>query len=102
MNNLRPVALTSVIIKGLEAFVKTRLCNYISTAFDKFQFAYSKNRSVEDAVLTLLHELYSHLDISNTYARTLFIDFSSAFNTIQPHVMIEKLMNLNVNSNIIK
>lgn len=102
MNDLRPVALTSVIMKGLEAFVKSLLSNFISSDFDQFQFAYTKNRSVEDAVITLFHELYSHLDISNTYARILFIDFSSAFNTIQPHIMLQKLGKMNVNSNLIK
>ena len=30
----------------------------------------------------------------------LFIDFSSAFNTIQPHLLIPKLIDMGVNSNI--
>ena len=29
------------------------------------------------------------------------MDFSSAFNTIQPHIMMQKLISLNVNSNLI-
>ena len=32
----------------------------------------------------------------SNYARILFIDFSSAFNTIQRHVMIDKLQKLDV------
>ena len=44
-----------------------------------------------------------HLDTtrSNTYARILFIDFSSAFNTIQPHILLNKLLSMNVNSRLI-
>ena len=32
----------------------------------------------------------------------LFIDFSSAFNTIKPHIMMRKLYDMNVNCNLIK
>ena len=31
----------------------------------------------------------------------LFVDFSSAFNTIQPHLMVNKLNDMNVNPNLI-
>ena len=31
------------------------------------------------------------------YVRTLFVDFSSAFNLIQPHVLSGKLRGMNVN-----
>ena len=43
----------------------------------------------------------NHLETPRTYARTLFINFSSAFNTIQTHLMAEKLIVLNVNPNLI-
>ena len=33
----------------------------------------------------------------NTHVRILFIDFSSAFNPIQPHILLQKLVALNVN-----
>ena len=36
-----------------------------------------------------------------TYARILFIDFSSAFSTIQPHVLIEKLLGMGANPTLI-
>ncbi len=37
-----------------------------------------------DAINTLMHLVLNHLDDYDAYARLLFIDFSSAFNTIQP------------------
>ncbi len=37
-----------------------------------------------------------HLDYSGTYARILFVDFSSAFNTIIPALLQNKLSQLNV------
>ena len=45
--------------------------------------------------------ILKHLEKNRNYARVLFIDFSSAFNTIQPHVMVQKLKDLNVRNDII-
>ena len=55
---------------------------------------------VDDAIITLLHNIYSHIDTCKTYARSLLIDFSSAFNTIRPQVLLHKLQNLNVNPHL--
>ena len=46
--------------------------------------------------------MYEHLDRQKTYARILFVDFSSAFNTIQPHLMVKKLLAMSVNPALIK
>ncbi|KAK3533985.1 hypothetical protein QTP70_035008, partial [Hemibagrus guttatus] len=51
---------------------------------DSLQFAYRANRSVDDAVNMGLHYILQHLDKPGTYARILFVDFSSTFNTIIP------------------
>ena len=47
----------------------------------------------------LLHNAYSHLD-KPSLCRILFLDFSSAFNTINPDVLSESLKSMNTNSNI--
>ncbi len=59
---------------------------------DPMQFAYRPERGVEDATVTLLHLLIRHLEGKGSHARVLFVDFSSAFNTIQPHVLIGRLL----------
>jgi hypothetical protein len=51
---------------------------------DPLQFAYCPNRSTDDAIYIALHTALSHLDKRNAYVRMLFIDYSSAFNTIVP------------------
>ncbi len=58
---------------------------------DQHQHAYKYNRSTEDAVTTVLCTTQTHPDDPNNYARILFIDYSSAFNTIIPRKMIPKL-----------
>ncbi len=100
-NDFRPVALTCVIFKCFESIVKNILCRDVIEYCDPRQFAYSAGRSVQDAVLTMNHEITSHLETLNSYIRILYVDFSSAFNTIQPHLLIDKLLNMNVNSNLI-
>ncbi|KAI3374370.1 hypothetical protein L3Q82_006199 [Scortum barcoo] len=73
MNDYRPVALTSTIMKCFE-------------------------RSTEDAIALTLHTALSHLDQRDTYVRMLFIDYSSAFNTIVPSKLVTKLRDLGLNS----
>ncbi|KAI3363482.1 hypothetical protein L3Q82_012093 [Scortum barcoo] len=52
-----------------------------------------ENRSTEDAVSIALHTALTHLQLPNTYVRMLFVDFSSAFNTVIPDKLILKLHN---------
>ena len=63
---------------------------------DPPQFAYRPNRSTDDAI-TIVHTALSHLDKRNTYVRMLFIDYSSAFNTIVPSKLIIELGALGLN-----
>ena len=100
-NDLRPVALTPIIMKCFERVILHHLLPAVQHLEDPLQFAYKRNRSVEDAVLTLLQNIHEHLDKGSSYVRALMVDFSSAFNTIQPHLMIQKLCYMGVNGNII-
>ncbi|KAK9517302.1 hypothetical protein VZT92_025185 [Zoarces viviparus] len=43
-----------------------------------------------------LHFVLQHLDSSGTYGRILFVDFSSAFDTIIPSLLQDKLSQLHV------
>ncbi|XP_061584243.1 odorant receptor 131-2-like [Cololabis saira] len=81
LNDYRPVALTSVVMKSFERLL-----------------AYRANRSLDDAVNIGLHHILGHLDTPGTYARILFVDFSSAFNTIAPEIRHQKLTQLAFNS----
>uniref|UniRef100_A0A1A8BSL2 Reverse transcriptase domain-containing protein n=1 Tax=Nothobranchius kadleci TaxID=1051664 RepID=A0A1A8BSL2_NOTKA len=54
---------------------------------------YRKGRSV-DAKTFILDMVHRHLEIPNSSARLLFVDFSSAFNTLQPHILAGKLASL--------
>jgi hypothetical protein len=66
----------------------------IPETLDPIQSAYRHNRCTDDAISIALNTAFSHLDKWNTYMRMLFIDYSSAFNTIVPSKLITKLKTL--------
>ena len=43
------------------------------------------------ACIVLDHHLASHLDKPSSYTRILFLDFTSAFNTIVPNILLDRL-----------
>ncbi|KAK3505900.1 hypothetical protein QTP70_003690 [Hemibagrus guttatus] len=100
LNNYRPVALMSVVMKSFERLVLAYLKNITGPLLDPLQFAYRAIRSMDDAVNMGLHFILQHLDKSGTYVRLLFVDFSSAFNTIIPTLLQTKLTQLSVPSSI--
>ena len=104
MHDLRHIALTSVPIKVYEILVMTDLKLKVAPHLDPMQFAYQKFHNKEDAILTLLELLYSHLKRTRfgISARVMFFDVSSAFNTIQPHILVNKLFDINVPCGLIQ
>ncbi len=58
------------------------------------------NRSVDDTVNMGLHFILHRLDRPGTYVRILFVDFSSAFNTIIPDTLQNKLTQLSVPTSV--
>ncbi len=100
LNDYRPVALTSVVMKSFERLVLTYLKASTGPLLDPLQFAYRANRSVDDAVNMGLHFILQHLDRPGTYVRILFVDFSSAFNTIIPDTLQNKLTQLSIPTSV--
>ncbi|KAL0146554.1 hypothetical protein M9458_058185 [Cirrhinus mrigala] len=89
-NDYRPVALTPILMKCFERLVMQHIKS----------FAYRPNCSTDDAIFTPLHSALTHLDKKDSYVRMLFIDFSSAFNTIIPQQLTQKLVQLGLNTSL--
>ncbi|KAK1803662.1 hypothetical protein P4O66_021066, partial [Electrophorus voltai] len=62
LNDYRPVALTSVVIKRFEKLVRDLITSSLPASMDPLQFAYRHNRSTDDAIAHLLHTTLTHLD----------------------------------------
>ncbi|KAK3508723.1 hypothetical protein QTP70_004266 [Hemibagrus guttatus] len=82
LNDYRPVALTSVVMKSFERLVLAYLKNIIGPLLDPLKFAYQANRSVDDAVNMGLHFILQHLDKSGTYLLK-FVDNTTVIGLIQ-------------------
>ena len=91
-NDYRPIALTSVPFKRLERILLKHLLPEIEDNLD--QFSYRKNKSTEDATLLYNNLVVEHRENKNAYVRSVLIDFSSAFNTLKPDIVINKLRTL--------
>lgn len=100
LNDYRPVALTPIPAKCMERLVIKYIKAATPPSHDPYQFAYRENRSTEDAIAIVLHTLLEHLEHKNTYARLLFVDYSSAFNTIRPYSLRPKLHLLGLNTTL--
>ncbi len=101
LNDYRPVALTSTVMKVFERLLKKHICSSIPATLDPFQFAYRPNRSTDDAISQVLHSSLTHIDSkTNNYVRLLFIDYGSAFNTIVPTKLAVKLSDLGLDTSL--
>ncbi len=101
LNDYRPVALTSTVMKVFERLLKNLICSAVPATLDPLQFAYRPNRSTDDAISQVLHSSLTHIDSKNgNYVRLLFIDYSSAFNSIVPIKLAVKLTDLGLNSSL--
>lgn len=59
-------------------------------------FAYQDEVGVDDAIIYQLHRASSHLQRSGDTVRVMFFNFSSAFNTIKPSLLKERLRTMQV------
>ena len=72
---------------------------YLLPALPSDQFAYKPTGSTAAALIAITHHI-SHLLESSSYFRCILIDYSKAFDTINHAVLLQKLKQLNIPSNI--
>ena len=96
LNDYRHIALTSQLMKLFVRIVLMYMLPEVKHQLDPLQFAYRTKRSDEDTTLSVLNVILEHLEHPGSYASILFVDFSLAFKTNQPHLMIRKLIDLGV------
>ncbi|KAI3374202.1 hypothetical protein L3Q82_006057 [Scortum barcoo] len=96
LNDYRPsVALTPIVMKCFETGHGPHHKGlHRRVTVDPHQYAYRKNRSTEDAISSVVHTALTHLENKDSYVRLLFVDFTSAFNTIIPQTLVQKLTTL--------
>ena len=101
LNDFRPVALTPILAKCMERVVIKHLTASLNPHLDPMQFAYKPHRGTEDATLSLTNMLTKHLHNAKAYAQILFIDFTAAFNTMQIHILLQRLLDLGADGGLV-
>ena len=100
LSNYRPISQLPTLAKIFERLISKQLTNDLNnnTIFDKFQSGYRKSYSTETALLyvtdTLLHNINN-----NTPTQIIILDLSSAFDTIDHNILLQRLHLLNITNN---
>ena len=96
----RPISVTPVLSRAVEKIVVNK---FIRPALPKDlfcdQFAFRPTGSTTSALVYLMHHVTRMLE-SNAYIRCLLIDFSKAFDVISHSILLTKLKQFNLPSNI--
>ncbi|WP_432422668.1 RNA-directed DNA polymerase [Streptococcus dysgalactiae] len=90
-NRFRLIALTSSRLKLMERAILSRLQSSMNVPHDPFQFAYKSNRCTLDAVSSLVHRIAKSLNDSAKSVRCVFLDYSSAFDSVPRSLLLHKL-----------
>ena len=102
LNDYHPVALTPTLVKRVEKLVVQHIKDNIPASLDAHLYAFRTSRSTEDAISTALDSVSTQLENKSSSIRMLFVDFSSALNTISPIRLIGKLQTLGLTATLCK
>ena len=86
----------------MERIVLKKLMAHVEGRLDPLQFAYKPKRGVEDATSLLVHTVAELLEKPGHHVRIFYVDFSSAFNTMRPSLLVNKLLDLDVDPALCK
>ena len=100
-NDLRPISLTPTLSKILESFIGNWMLERISTKFDPYQYGALKGRSTVHELVHYMHICHQAIE-QHQAVRTLFIDFSKAFDHVDHSTVLSKMTALGVQPFIIK
>ena len=97
VNNYRPISILSTINKIFEKILYARLTKYIDDfqLLYKYQFGFRKNHSTEHALIEITDQIKFSMD-NNQITCGIFVDLSKAFDTVNHHMLLDKLENLGI------
>ena len=100
--HFRPISLLYHLGKLAEQALVNKLKAPLKDAIASNQYAYRPKVGSTDALLQLLDDCTAELDlIESKYVQLACLDFSKAFDKLQPQILLKKLQKCNINGNLI-
>ena len=94
VSNYRPVSVLPILSKALEKLMFNRLVNFLekSEIIYEHQYGFQEGKSTIHAVFDIHKRIVTTLDQGNLDC-SVFLDFAKAFDTVDHHILLQKLEN---------
>ena len=100
--DFRPISLLFHMGKLCEQVIVNKLKDSIQTIISSTQYAHRPKLGTTDAILQLIDDITADLDCpENKDTQLAFLDFSEAFDKLQPNIVVDKMKNYGININIL-
>jgi Reverse transcriptase (RNA-dependent DNA polymerase) len=101
--NYRPIANINVLAKLLvrNILIRIQKLAYVNNLIDSNQFAYQKNISINEAVITKTDFIYNAFN-ENKNVLAIYLDLTRAFETINHKILLAKLENYGFHNKSLK
>ena len=101
LKDYRPVSMLFHLGKLSEQVIIDKMRSKLESIIDPCQYAYQPNIGTVDALIQLIDDFTAQLDNPNTkFVQSAALDFSKAFDRLQPAKLIEKMISYEFDSNI--
>lgn len=102
-NDYRGISVTPVLARAFERLIYHQYVkDVVEEKLENNQFAYRQGGNCTNALLSIQHRVYEHLDDPSCTAVRLFaMDFSKAFDTVKHELLARKLITLGLNAYIV-
>ena len=100
--DLRPISLTSTLSKVAEGFVIDKeLKPVLLSAIDPAQFGFIPSSCTTFALISMFHHWLRATDGTGSTVRTALLDFRKAFDLVDHHILVAKLLSLGVKPTVV-
>jgi hypothetical protein len=100
-SSYRPIAGLTPITKVFEKVLFAKLSSTVDTLLNEEQHGFRANRSCYTALSRFTQQIYYDIDGRNMRAGAVFVDFRKAYNSVDHDLLILKLIENNIDPNII-
>lgn len=101
IKNYRPISKLCIFAKILEKIVHSQVYSSLKISFITEQHGFVKNKSTESNLLIFCDYTSRNME-SGGQVDTIYTDFSKAFDRIDHHILIQKLLNCGIHGNLFR